>query len=198
VYGNTTISNSTISGNSADEGGGLLNFWGGLHLVNTIIADSLSGGDCVSPGAPDTNTNTLTEDGSCSAALSGDPLLAPLGYYGGSTQTHLLLLGSPAIDAGDSGNCPATDQRGVARPVGSACDIGAYEREENLPQYQVTVRVVGSGSVSSPAGIDCGSDCSEKLDYGASLVLTAVPSSGMAFLGWSGACSGAGTCTVTA
>jgi hypothetical protein len=152
-------------------------------MLNTIVADSTSGGDCVSLNRLGTNTANLVEDGPCDAALSGDPQLAPLGYYGGSTQTHLLLLGSPAIDAGDSTACLAADQRGVSRPVGSACDIGAYEREENLSQYQLTVRVVGSGSVtSSPAGIDCGSDCSEMLDYGSSVVLTAVPSSGLAFL----------------
>jgi len=38
-----------------------------------------------------------------------------------------LLAGSPAINAGDNNGCPASDQRGVARPYGPACDIGAYE-----------------------------------------------------------------------
>ena len=52
---------------------------------------------------------------------------------GGATWTHALLAGSPAIDAGTNSGCPATDQRGVARPIdgnhdGSAvCDIGAVE-----------------------------------------------------------------------
>jgi hypothetical protein len=38
-----------------------------------------------------------------------------------------LLIGSPAIDAGESSGCPVTDQRGLGRPQGAACDIGAYE-----------------------------------------------------------------------
>jgi hypothetical protein len=56
-----------------------------------------------------------------------NPQLGPLANNGGTTQTHALLSGSPAINAGDSAGCPATDQRGIARPQGVACDIGAHE-----------------------------------------------------------------------
>ncbi len=55
-----------------------------------------------------------------------DPLLGPLADNGGATQTFALLPGSPAIDAGQSTGCPP-DQRGVVRPQGAACDIGAFE-----------------------------------------------------------------------
>jgi len=63
-----------------------------------------------------------------------DPLLGPLANNGGSTLTHALLPGSPAIDAGDPAVCAAApvnnlDHRGVARPQGSACDIGAVEAD---------------------------------------------------------------------
>lgn len=64
-----------------------------------------------------------------SDATPVDAKLGPLGNNGGTTPTVPLLLGSPAIDAGGA-SCPAgvtTDQRGVARPVNGACDIGAYE-----------------------------------------------------------------------
>ncbi len=53
--------------------------------------------------------------------------LAPLGDYGGATLTHALLPGSPALDMADPEHCEATDQRGVQRPVGANCDIGAVE-----------------------------------------------------------------------
>ncbi len=42
-------------------------------------------------------------------------------------QTHELASGSPAIDAGDDAQCPAVDERGIPRPVGAHCDIGAFE-----------------------------------------------------------------------
>jgi hypothetical protein len=60
-------------------------------------------------------------------ASTADPKLSPLANDGGNTQTLALLSGSPAIDAGDDGVCPTTDQRGATRPFGSHCDIGAYE-----------------------------------------------------------------------
>jgi len=48
----------------------------------------------------------------------------------GTTKTHALANNSPAIDAApDDVNCPAIDQRGVARPQGTLCDIGAFEKE---------------------------------------------------------------------
>ena len=57
----------------------------------------------------------------------------------------------------------------------------------------------GSGTVtSSPAGIDCGGDCSQGYSAGTVVVLTASAASGSNFAGWDGAgCSGTGTCTVT-
>jgi hypothetical protein len=50
-----------------------------------------------------------------------------LANNGGPTDTQALLAGSPALDAGNNSTCLATDQRGVTRPQGPACDIGAFE-----------------------------------------------------------------------
>ena len=65
-----------------------------------------------------------------------DPLIGPLQGNGGLTDTHALLWGSPALEAGQPGACSdvngapiVIDQRGVTRPIGEACDIGAYEYE---------------------------------------------------------------------
>ena len=81
----------------------------------------------------------LGTDASCGLTgtgdLSADPLLAPLGDNGGPTPTRMLLPGSPAIDAIPTGTprlCDgtlATDQRGVVRPQGTGCDIGAVEAD---------------------------------------------------------------------
>jgi hypothetical protein len=57
-------------------------------------------------------------------------VLGPLQDNGGPTWTHALLPGSPALDVGDPAQCPATDQRGVPRPQGAGCDIGAFELEQ--------------------------------------------------------------------
>jgi hypothetical protein len=56
-----------------------------------------------------------------------DPLLEPLGDYGGPTQTMRPLPGSPVINAGDNTDAPDTDQRGFPRIVGGFIDIGAVE-----------------------------------------------------------------------
>lgn len=102
---------------------------------NTIVSDSCSIG-----GAVDAAAHNVEHPGD-TCAFSGtdligvDPLLGPLADNGGPTETLALLAGSPAIDGADpaapgSGGdaCDVVDQRGVARPVGIRCDIGAYER----------------------------------------------------------------------
>ncbi|HEY6940097.1 choice-of-anchor Q domain-containing protein [Dokdonella sp.] len=59
--------------------------------------------------------------------LQADPLLAPLSGNGGTTPTHALLPGSPAIDAGNNTQYLHYDQRGAPRVVGGTADIGAFE-----------------------------------------------------------------------
>lgn len=75
----------------------------------------------------------------------------------------------------------------------------AWIDELTLPLATLTVSKSGAGTgrvVSTPAGIDCGSTCSKSLS--GKIMLTAVPSAGSAFTGWSGGgCSGTGTCTIT-
>jgi hypothetical protein len=68
-----------------------------------------------------------------------------------------------------------------------------------LTNYALTVSTSGNGTViSSPPGIDCGSDCSENYPANSSVTLTASAATGTTFTGWSGACSGSGTtCTLT-
>ena len=100
-------------------------------MTNSIVGKSPSGGDCVNSGTAIFNAagSNLDTDGSCpgfgqvtSAALD----LGPLFDNGGPTQTHALLSGSVAIDAASF--CAFdTDQRGVPRPQGIACDIGSFE-----------------------------------------------------------------------
>jgi hypothetical protein len=64
--------------------------------------------------------------------------------------------------------------------------------------YTLTISKQGNGTVTSnPAGISCGSTCSSSFNSGQSVTLTASAALGSTFAGWSGACSGTGTCTVS-
>src|SRR5262249_9192028 len=88
----------------------------------------------------------------CSLNAPGDlinqqPLLGALTNNGGPTQTQALLSGSPAINAGS--NCGvATDQRGLSRNQGPACDIGAYELRAGLtPWLQASVALTSVPAV---------------------------------------------------
>jgi hypothetical protein len=138
------IVNSTIASNTSGRlGGGILTA-GPATLVtvkNTIVAGNtldncdttqLSGGTISSQG------NNVSSDGSCGFTKPTDkqntnPRLGSLQNNGGPTDTRALLAGSPAVDAGADAGCPGTDQRGVKRPQGPRCDVGAYERTNGRP-----------------------------------------------------------------
>ena len=128
-FGTASLINVTVQGNQSKEAGGI---GGGTNITikNTIVSGNGIIGNCVSPLA--SSGHNIVSDNSCTLTGPGDlngvdPMLGPLADNGGPTQTHALLAGSPAINAGDNNGCPASDQRGVARPPEGTCDIGAYE-----------------------------------------------------------------------
>ncbi|HWV98796.1 MAG TPA: right-handed parallel beta-helix repeat-containing protein [Candidatus Acidoferrum sp.] len=128
-----TLNNCTLSGNSAYLGGGIYNPTAGLLiLTNTIVA-----GNTASFAGPDiasfyTGANNF---------IGGDPKLAPLGNYGGPTQTMQPLSGSPVIDAGTDSvtNFLTYDQRVSLRLSGAHVDIGAVEKQFSAPAAQPLV-----------------------------------------------------------
>ncbi|MFL5846070.1 MAG: choice-of-anchor Q domain-containing protein [Solirubrobacteraceae bacterium] len=142
-----TIVNSTIVGNHANKGGGGLNTaqdyapltdkveLGRVRLRNTIIFGNTSDAGAANCQARaqiiQSTGHNLAGDDTCRLTAEGDlpgrdPLLSALKFHGGPTETFALRRGSPALDAAGT-ICAARDQRGVARPQGTACDIGAYE-----------------------------------------------------------------------
>lgn len=146
VLGKLSIVNSTIAGNSVGAtglGGGLAVFnptpaMGGSATLlprNTILAGNTGPAgpsNCALVALP-TSDHSLSSDESCMLSDAGskqnaNPLLGALANNGGETNTMALLEGSPAIDAGINAGCPPVDQRGVTRPQGPACDVGAFER----------------------------------------------------------------------
>jgi len=129
--GGFTVTNSTFSGNTAARDGGAIAPVGPFTLVNSIVANSPSGGNCLFP-ITDGGGNLQYPGTDCGGTItSADPLLDPAGLQnnGGPTETIALLPGSPAIDAAVACPPPTTDQRGVSRPQGAGCDIGAFELE---------------------------------------------------------------------
>jgi hypothetical protein len=129
-----------------------------------------------------------------------DPLVAAITNNGGSTRTHALNAGSPAINAG-AVEVATSDQRspGFPRVVGVASDIGAFEFGTARP-YTLTSSKVGPGNglVSTYNGnINCGSTCAAIYAADMTVNLLAYAHPGSVFAGWSGACSGTGSCTVT-
>jgi hypothetical protein len=136
--GTVTVSNSTLSRNSS----GLYVYPGSPSVLhNTLIAGNFHGitrDDVFGRLDPGSDYNLIGDGtgmtglqngvngnqvGSASAPI--DPLLGPLDYYGGSTETMALLPGSPALNAGDPGQLGTADQRGVIRMGG--VNIGAYQ-----------------------------------------------------------------------
>jgi CSLREA domain-containing protein len=135
---------STISDNSAPEGGGIFNY-AQTVLLSSIIANSITGSDCqINLGSITDAGHNLDTDGTCGLIPANGslpnsvPLLGLLQDNGGATFTQALLPGSPAIDAGDNAHCPQFDQRGMYRPIdgdaiiGASCDIGSYEAGGSL------------------------------------------------------------------
>ena len=137
-----TLINSTVTANVAERGEG-----GGIYaapsadvvLSNSIVAGNtaLSAPDCFGPITSQGNNLVGTTSGCTYSPGPGDlvgidPNLGPLADNGGFTQTHALLTGSPAIDHATAPCRSALDQRGVFRPQGDGCDIGATEKESPL------------------------------------------------------------------
>jgi hypothetical protein len=134
-----TLTNVTVHDNVADAGADEIDNCTNIPactstprvatLRNTIVA---SGGvNCFGP--IHSEGHNIDSGSTCGFGAAGDrsntnPLLGVLADNGGPTSTYAELDGSPAIDAGDPALCPSTDQRGIGRPVGPICDIGAFER----------------------------------------------------------------------
>jgi uncharacterized repeat protein (TIGR01451 family) len=147
IYGTATtgtavILNDTIVRNTGYDGGGIYQPEDANTIENTIVADnagqvgSNGGGDCYGTAATDNAAGAdaggnIDSDGTCfSDAVANDhtsvnPGLGMLADNGGAIETDALLAGSPAIGDAISAACPATDERGVARPA--ACDSGAFQ-----------------------------------------------------------------------
>ena len=98
-------------------------------------------------------------------------------------------IGSVVVDGSSVGAVTSYTFTNVTAPHTISASFNAIQ------QNSLNVTKAGSGNgvvTSTPAGINCGSDCSEGYNAGASVTLTASPDASSTFSGWSGACSGTG------
>lgn len=167
----TTYRNVTFSGNSATSKGGAIfgtTYPGGRiePLLSNVILwgnDAPVGPEISNEGATPEIVDSIVQGGCpagslCSGIIDADPLLGELANNGGFTPTLLPGAGGAAIDAGNpTEGCHGADQRGVSRPQGGGCDIGAVEARV----LELTVAVSGQGSVEATTAPVSGSigDC---------------------------------------
>ncbi|HEX6834321.1 MAG TPA: choice-of-anchor Q domain-containing protein [Rudaea sp.] len=136
------INNATFSYNNAHYGGAIYNFRTGLLLgvrprvSNTILWANLATirGNGIENEAAVVDVyhsvmeGTCPPGATCTNVVDTSPLLSGLSDHGGFTKTMMPSAGGSAVDAGDDATCSVIDQRGIGRPEGSHCDIGAVER----------------------------------------------------------------------
>jgi HYR domain-containing protein len=163
--GTGNFENATIAGN---QGIGIHNLAGTFNLTNSLIANNAAQDCLLDTSYPQTSFasagyNLVRNSGNCPLSPTDltniDPLLGPLQDNGGPTFTQALLAGSPAINAIPAGvnGCGSTltsDQRGVSRPQGAGCDIGAFEASapaDTTPPV-ITVPADITTNATSPAG----------------------------------------------
>ncbi|KAA6462090.1 hypothetical protein DYQ86_10755 [Acidobacteria bacterium AB60] len=174
------VTNSTFSGNSTSGwGGAIWNFNGSTLTANNNIfigntstnTNSNLGAAIAATGGANASYNLYyqnfdagtTEDdcngctGNTNAITASDPLLEPLGNFGGPTQTMLPKPGSPAICAGTTGLVPSdvsTDQRGFSRTTnynGSVCvDLGAVQTDYTVAAFSNSSYSALVGQVVTP------------------------------------------------
>ena len=157
-FGSLVVTHSTITANVVpagfpNDGAGIFNLGATVKLKNTILAANTGTVELANdehidiwgfPSEGVTFSDGYNLVGSTSGLVfpgAGDQFnvtaaalkLGPLQNNGGPTFTHALLCGSAAINAGDNADAPPTDQRGFARIVGGAIDIGAYEANHTAP-----------------------------------------------------------------
>jgi CSLREA domain-containing protein len=182
--GTTTLSNVTVTANAADsdangtgDGGGLAGT--ALTAKNSIIGSNTDSSPAPGVASPDCQAaltsqgyNLISNNTGCTGALGpGDkvgsaaspivPGLAPLADNGGPTFTHSLIAASPAHNAGSpaapggAGDaCAATDQRGVPRPQGGRCEMGAFEAAECFNAVANRVGTPGNDVLRGTSGPD--------------------------------------------
>jgi hypothetical protein len=202
-YGVILTSTNGTSWQARDPGV-TVNLYNTAYGKQTFLALGESGAmlqsDPLAP--PSAYTLTVTKSGTGTGTVTSEPAGISCGSdcsESYSPDTSVMLTATPTsgstFTGWSGGGCSGTGTCTV-----TMTDDATVTATFTVPLYALTITKSGTGSgtvTSEPAGISCGSDCSESYPQGTSVTLTATSSSGSTFAGWSGGCSGTGTCTVT-
>src|SRR6188768_3306704 len=199
---------TTVSLNAAADAGSVFAGWSGAcsGTAACFVNDNATVAARFNVAAS-TNRLTVTVGGSGIGIVTSNPSgISCPGTCAAefATGTNVTLTATPTSESTFNGFSGA----GCGGP-GSSCTV-AMNGDQNVtgiftaivppPMSTLTVQKSGSGSgtvTSAPSGIDCGGTCSASFLTGNSVTLMATATPGSTFVGWSGACSGAGSCTVT-
>jgi hypothetical protein len=197
--------NTSVTLTAAAATGSTFTGWSGACTGTGTCTVTMSAARSVTAtfdvSAPTTYAVTVSKSGTGSGTLTSSPTGINCGptciasFNAGTTVTLAAAPASGSTFSGWSGACTGTGTCSVsmtqARTVTASFTLQTYS-------LNITKSGTGTGTVTStPGGISCGASCSTNFNSGSSVTLTAAAGVGSTFTGWSGACSGTGTCIVT-
>jgi uncharacterized repeat protein (TIGR02543 family) len=176
-----------------------------VRAYNAAGNSAYSNAACATPSNATLYTVTVTKAGAGSGTVASSPSAITCGSTCSASiasGTSIGLSATPAAGStftGWSGACTGTG--GCALVVNANKSLTATFTLTTSPAYTLSLSKSGTGSgtvTATPAGISCGTDCTQSYTSGTAVTLTAAPAAGSTFTGWSGACSGtSATCTVS-
>jgi List-Bact-rpt repeat protein len=159
-------------------------------------------------GTTTTAVLTITKSGTGSGTVTSNPAAINCGATCTGTYTTGAIVGliatasAGSVFSGWSGDADCTDGN-VTMNVGKTCTATFQLQTQTFALSATVVKTVttagtGNGTITSnPTGINCGTTCSANYNSGTSVALTATAATGSSFTGWSGACTGTGSCSVS-
>ncbi len=174
--------------------------WGVFALLSAALVACGGGSGGGDGGGAGSSTVSVSVTGSGEVSASGADITCSStcsGSVPNGTQVTLTATAAGGYQfAGWGGACSGTGDCRLT--ISAATSVTAGFTQVAAGGNALTVSKAGSGTVtSSPSGINCGADCSESYSSGTSVTLTAQAANGYTFSGWSGPCSGTGSCTVS-
>ncbi len=180
--------------------------YGGIATNASLTAIGVAGGSSIAATFAVGGTGltlTVTKAGAGTGTVTSSPAGINCGadctenYASGTLVTLTATPAAGSTFAGWSGSCVGTGSCVVSMTAARAVTANF---NGTVSGFLLTVSKAGAGTgtvTSSPAGINCGADCTENYASGTLVTLTATPAAGSTFAGWSGSCVGTGSCVVS-